>query len=336
MDRGVEVNTFFPSELHIHVGDTVTWQANTMEIHTVSFLAGQPLPDLIIPAPPGQISPLMLNPLAAFPQVPQGGLYDGSTYVNSAIMSTNPGQVTSFSLTFTKAGAFSYVCIVHGMSMSGTVTVEEPDVVIPSPSDVLGQIKQLITDERALIPGAIQSARAQMQRPTLNQDGSLTFHVMVGFSVGVIDIHQFFPKNIRVAPGDSVEFKLSRENMAPHTVTFLNGAASPDDFIVVPQPNGPPLLLVNPQVLFPANPGVPLTDQGYFNSGFMVSGSPNTSFTFPVGQFTGVLPFECLLHDEMGMNGNLIVAPRAIKPPSQAPVLGPSGDPLLFMAIVQS
>jgi plastocyanin len=175
-----------------------------------------------------------------------------------------------------------------------------------------------------------------MERPTHNLDGSFTFHVLVGFSFGIVDIHQFFPSKIYVAPGDNVEFKLSKSDMAPHTTTFLNGSASPDTFVILPQPNAPPLILVNPKVMFPANAGQPLTDQGYYNSGFMVPGSPNTSFTFPIGQFTGVLPFECLLHDEMGMNGNLVVAPRKVRPHDQTQILGPNGLPLLFMALVHS
>ena len=336
MKHGIEVNAFFPSKLHIHMGDTVNWKANTMEIHTVTFLAGNPLPDFIVPAPAGQISPLMLNPLAAFPTPLPGGLYDGSTYLNSGIISTDPGQVASFSLTFTKAGTYPYVCIVHGVSMAGTITVEDPSKDIPSPSNMSGQTQQLIADQGALIQATIRSAQAQMQRPIPNPDGSFTFHVLVGFSFGIVDIHQFFPSRIHVAPGDKVVFSLSKSDMAPHTVTFLNGGPSPDNFIVVDQPNALPLILLNPEVLFPAKPGVPLTDQGYFNSGLMVPGSPNTSFAFTIGDVTGVLPFECLLHDQMGMNGTLVVTPRKVRPPhSDGPVLGPNGDPLLFIPLVQ-
>ena len=160
--------------------------------------------------------------------------------------------------------------------------------------------------------------------------------MLVGFSFGIVDIHQFFPSRIHVAPGDKVVFSLSKSDMAPHTVTFLNGGPSPDNFIVVDQPNALPLILLNPEVLFPAKPGVPLTDQGYFNSGLMVPGSPNTSFAFTIGDVNGVLPFECLLHDQMGMNGTLVVTPRKVRPPhSDGPVLGPNGDPLLFIPLVQ-
>src|SRR5512141_1603720 len=58
---GVSVMSYFPGTVRIHVGDSVTWVANTHEIHTVTFLAGQPIPDLLIPAPPNMASPLQLN-----------------------------------------------------------------------------------------------------------------------------------------------------------------------------------------------------------------------------------------------------------------------------------
>ena len=50
---------------------------------------------------------------------------------------------------------------------------------------------------------------------------------------------------LAVNPGDTVVFTLSDANMAPHTVTFLNGNMSPDDVLPVPQDNGPPLLVLN-------------------------------------------------------------------------------------------
>src|SRR5215472_6348056 len=60
---GATVNAYFPDTLTIHVGDTVHWQRNTNEIHTVTFLAGTPIPDFLIAAPDGLPSPLMRNPL---------------------------------------------------------------------------------------------------------------------------------------------------------------------------------------------------------------------------------------------------------------------------------
>ena len=38
----------------------------------------------------------------------------------------------------------------------------------------------------------------------------------------------------------------------PHTVTFLGGQPAPDVVVPQPQPNGPPKLQLNPQMLAPA------------------------------------------------------------------------------------
>jgi hypothetical protein len=103
--------------------------------------------------------------------------------------------------------------------------------------------------------------------------------------------------------------------VAPHTITFLNGAA--DIEIVSPVPNpadpsGPPLLLINPEVLMPIDAGKPLTSMGIYSSGLLdpsVPGSP-TSYTLKIGDISGNIPYECLLHDSSGMTGVLEVVPR--------------------------
>jgi plastocyanin len=105
---------------------------------------------------------------------------------------------------------------------------------------------------------------------------------------------------------------LSPANDAPHTVTFLNGA--PDISFITPvpnpDPNGPPILLINPEVLGPINPGQPLTLTGIYSSGLLIPGVPGlTSYTLQIGDISGNVPYECLLHDTSGMEGLLKVVP---------------------------
>ena len=133
VSSGIDVMAFFPDTLRIHVGDTILWTQNAHEIHTVTFLAGTPLPELIVPAPGGG---LMLNPEVAFPVAPTNGQYDGSTIANSGVMSTDPGQPQQFSLTFTQAGTFTYLCIIHSEMMFATIEVVDPSVSVLSPADV--------------------------------------------------------------------------------------------------------------------------------------------------------------------------------------------------------
>jgi plastocyanin len=308
VSQGATVLSFFPGTVSIHVGDTVHWQRNVNEIHTVTFLAGTPLPPFNVPHS-GPPSPLMRNPVVAFPTAPANGQYDGTTYANSGIFGPDPGifqGVQSFDLTFTKPGTYSYLCAVHGVGMSGKIIVVAGDEDIPSPSKVSEEATRLITDALAQAPAAIALGNAEVPPPTENPDGTTTFHVLVGFHMGQLDLVHFFPTQLTVHQGDTVEWALSKEDGAPHTITFLNGNPSPDDLLVVPQPSGPPLLLVNPAVLFPQNPGNPLTSQGIYSSGIIRPGSATTSFSLKIGDdVTGQEPYQCLLHDSSGMKAML-------------------------------
>ncbi len=308
--QAVSIMSYFPNKLSIHVGDTVIWKINSHEIHTVTFLAGQPLPALLIPAPAGAASPLQFNPLAAFPVVPTNSLYDGTTYVNSAVMSEDPGNIKTFSLTFTKTGKFSYVCLVHGMMMSGEIDVVRNSVDVLSPSKVNALAERQMRSAWEMVPAVIAKAQKQVIRPTHNPDGTTTYHVIVGYSSGMIDVMRFFPSEVDAHAGDTVVWTFSKTDIAPHTITFLNGHPEPDLSLVV-QPPTPPLVLLNPAVLFPsANviSGSLLNKTDFFSSGLLNPATPEPSFSIKIGNFTGSLPYLCMLHDTSGMKGRVVVS----------------------------
>src|SRR5262249_52179071 len=118
------------------------------------------------------------------------------------------------------------------------------------------------------------------------------------------------PQELTVHTGDTVEWTFSMEDVARHTITFLNGEEAPDDLIVWPQPEGPPPLLVNPEVLDPQNPGQPLTREGIYSSGRLQQADPPPSFALTIGDISGEEPYQCLLHDSVGMLGTLHIVPR--------------------------
>ncbi len=287
------VMAFFPATLRIHVGDTVLWKQNTHEIHTVTFLAGTDQPPLIIPAPdPFPPGTLMLNPLVAFPTAPQDGMYDGTTYANSGIMSTDPGDPTQFSLTFTQQGTFAYLCIIHGVMMSGTIMVEPPSVNIPSPAAVSAQAQLLIKQQIARATVLFGQAMAAVPAPQHNPDGTTNFTVLVGWSQGQFDLMGFFPGKLVVHPGDTVTFMLSSINVAPHTISFLNGFPDISFIIPVPNPLGPPFLLINPDVLNPINPDLPLTRDMLYSSGLLDPLGPGPkSYTLTIGDISGDISY---------------------------------------------
>lgn len=304
---GVGLDAYFPATLRIHVGDTVRWVQNAHDIHTVTFLAGAPMPDLVVSAPSNPFnSPLMLNPQVAFPSEPAGGQYDGTTYANSGVMSLDPGLPKSFSLTFTKKGTFDYVCVVHGMMMSGKIMVVDDSEQVATPGQVAGranaEIGRMLAQGIAMIP----RINAMVPAATVNSDGTVTHHVLAGYMSGPIDFMRFFPKRLNVQPGDTVEWKLGS---APHTITFRNGGPDipPADF--VPPDQGGPMLVLDPVMLSPHNTDRPLTRTGLYSSGFLPQ--PGATFSLKIGDIRGQEAYECLLHDTSGMEGFLNVLPRS-------------------------
>jgi plastocyanin len=304
--RGVNVDAYFPDHLQVHVGDTVKFKQNAPEIHTVTFLAGQTPPDLIGPNFP------ILDPMVYYPVVPAGHAYDGTSYANSGIMSTDPSyflsgeQVTSFSLTFTKTGTFHYYCIVHGKDMAGTIDVVDQSVRIASPGHVRSVARKAIAGYLKHAPAAIRAATAAIAPPQHHADGTTTYHVNVGYASGQLGLMSFFPRKLRVHPGDTVIWDLVT---VPHTITFLNG--HPEPALIAPATwpgDGTDTVMFNPAILGPsANIGSPLDKTGMFNSGFLPA--PGSTFSLKIGNVKGRIPYLCLLHDASGMRGTLVVVP---------------------------
>ena len=308
---GIDVEAYFPQTLRIHVGDKVVWKINSFEIHTVTFLPnGMALPDLLVPYPPApqQQQGLMLNPQVAFPVPSTGSQYDGSTYANSGILSLDTGQPREYSLTFTKEGTFQYVCAVHGVLMSGTIKVVGASVRVPSPEEVSGQAQRLARSRLVHALPIYFEALSKVPPPTRNSDGTKTYHVLMGYAKGDVDLMDFFPRRLTVHPGDTVDWTMSPSNMAPHTVSFLNGAAEPSFVMPVPNPPGPPYLTINPEVAAPHQYGQPLTRNGVFSTGLMAPGMP--AMSFKIGNISGNIAYECELHDASGMKASLNVVPR--------------------------
>jgi plastocyanin len=112
---------FYPASITIRVGQTITFlkTQDPTEPHTVSFNIPDGLPMI------GEF-------------IPSGGpSFDGKGFANSGFMSTEkqyayfqlngtplPVALTKYSLTFTKAGDFKYVCAIHDdAGMTGVVHV---------------------------------------------------------------------------------------------------------------------------------------------------------------------------------------------------------------------
>lgn len=116
-----DVQQFFPAAMNVQEGDTVVWESAVPTPHTVTFLGGADLGKIIAEGPPDPIA----NPKILLPtQAPAAG-YDGNGFINSGIIGVAGFPAgTSYSVKFSKAGSYSYLCVLHvEQGMGGTVNV---------------------------------------------------------------------------------------------------------------------------------------------------------------------------------------------------------------------
>lgn len=131
------INEMIPPEIDAKVGEKVTW--TVVGPHTISFGKAPIEPgQYLTKAPDGawHINAQAFMP-AGFPQPPQssgpppsqptvtpidGGTYDGTGFKSTGVLASFPPALYSASLTFTKAGTYSYACLIHP-KMGGIVKV---------------------------------------------------------------------------------------------------------------------------------------------------------------------------------------------------------------------
>jgi plastocyanin len=266
-DQAIQGMAFLPSDITVNAGDTINWEANGAEIHTVSFLAaGQAL------QPFDPFDPMQLGLVGT-------DSYDGTSYYNSGLMSNVevPGfkVVESYKLTFPKVGDFTYYCLVHGMAMKGTVHVQEEGSEYPYTQRDYDrsshkQERSILRDGHRLADSLAEQASDHL--------------VLAGSDDGVAMVMRFVQPAVTVHVGDKVVF--SNPGMdAPHTVTF---GTEPANIFV---PSGDPTQFSG----------------GDLNSGIMpANAGPASTFEVTFTK-AGTFKYICALHDYMGMVGEVTV-----------------------------
>ena len=137
------LTSFGPEEVSVKTGAAVTWVV--LGPHTVSFNAPQDVASsALIKGPdgkfhanekafapqggPGQAppdenaAPPDENAPPPKPKITDGGTFDGSGFRSSGIFLSFPPALEGYKLTFTKAGTYTYECLIHP-EMEGTVKV---------------------------------------------------------------------------------------------------------------------------------------------------------------------------------------------------------------------
>jgi plastocyanin len=299
---------FYPESITINAGDTIVWKLNSVEPHTVTFpKSGEKSPELVV-AEEGKTQRMMFNPLAISPQGKE--TYDGTVLTGSGQMGGEPQFPKEYKLTFTKPGTYAYFCAFHPM-MKGTIIVQAAGK--PSPKTQA----QLDAEAKAQLEADTQAAmkvkpEAEKLVTRSGPNGSTVHEVKIGYGDGILTWMRFNPTKLTIKAGDTVEWTQA-DTDTPHTVTFTSGQEEPELVLVENQTAGPPKLILNPEALAPAGKGT-YSGKGYFNSGFIwgtkepTSGPRTYSLTFDT---PGTYKYTCILHDMMGMQGEITVQPKS-------------------------
>lgn len=264
--------SFRPNNVVVQAGDTVKWTNPYGEIHTVTFVNGQTLPDLILNGD--------INPAIAAPSGPT--TFDPKKLSNSGIM--EQGDV--YSVTFSTPGIYQYLCVIHPGMVGAVQVVPAGNTGASTQKNIDAQAK---SDLDAAIAAGNASVAATKPTSSKNADGSTTYTNLIPASAGQVDLYQFVDPSMNVKVGDTVKWINNTE--VPHTVTFGIEKAGPDfkgPFVPTTAASGTKY------------DGSSLVNSGIYSAGFPGAVGNSFSLTFTKA---GTYAYICLLHADLGMAG---------------------------------
>jgi plastocyanin len=315
-----ESTEFYPAKIKVAVGDTVRFQFRGF--HSATFPArGKRPPEFALPDPANPVAGakdaagqsfwfngqprFLVNPEAGFPV--GDNKIDGKALDGSGIPG-GEGAPAPFAVKMKKAGTYTYHCVVHP-GMKGKVTVLRKGKRVPSAA----------SDTSAVAKQVAKTVRTMKSRADFPGPGGP--NVQAGNDTTGVSLLEFFPRNVSVKVGETVNFRMSPVATEVHTVTFgppeylqslIDGFIAPDTS--APQA-GPPTLVVNPVALFASDPppALPAYDAANHGNGFLNSGlldpiaeSPPPAETAVTFTKAGTYSYVCIVHGK-DMKGTVTV-----------------------------
>jgi plastocyanin len=305
-EPGYAVNRFLPETVYIRAGDTLTWEWDWPEPHSITFGEIQGNPE-----PPSHPDVAVVE-------------HDGTEFVNSGLLFPT-AEPASFSMKFNAEGTFDYYCFIHPF-MTGEVVVQPEGVGeqdTQASIDARGQT--VYNDSIAILKAAAAAAAADPVAVTAKAGGGRTHHLQVSSNNDIMvgDVQQFFPASINVGLNDAVEFTSNVHT--PHDIAFIPAGVD------LSGPPPPELADFDPFAPggFNYSPGVKIDGTKFVASpiiGLEYPDGQKASFTFgKAGSYT----YVCILHVEQGMMGTINVTAGAPGAPN-------TGDTLRLTPVEQS
>jgi plastocyanin len=271
LDDALVALAFGPETITIDEGDSVTW-TDAGDAHTVTFFGPFKAPQAPPPVPAGGPNPS----------------YDGSTYISSGIL--QPEQ--TYTVTFTKAGTYPYVCLFHSPEHRGVVLVQPRGTPYPHPQGFYNgtgtaELEHLLNDAMAsvsTIPYAVGGTHVAAGVSPPLSNGIPPKSSVLRF----LDGNRLNLTTVTISVGTTVTWT-SLDLSNPHTVTFpIAGQPLP------PLPGEP----FTPPIGGSTYDGTQITNSGVINEG----NSYSLTFTR-----RGTFTYFCLFHEEQHMIGTVIV-----------------------------
>jgi plastocyanin len=305
---GSDANAFFPSSVAVHVGDKVRFVPTGF--HTVEF-DGKGVKPTPLLSPNGQTTAekdaagadFWFNgqPVVSFtssllkPLYGKAVLFDGTKTIQSGLPLANKPK--PFSVTFKKAGTFTYLCTVHA-GMKGTVKVLPKSKPVPTPKADAARVQ---TQLAAALKVAKGLAATKPPANTVSVGGA---------GKGGVESYGIFPANLTVPAGTTVTFTMPKGSNEVHTATTGPGnpEKEPKSYLgtLAASLQGPAF---DSAAVYPSDkPGAPaaltptLHGNGFWNTGVMDSSSAtpqlpsSNQVTFAA---PGTYQFYCMIHPFM-------------------------------------
>ena len=297
-DRAHQALAFLPNEIWIHAGDSIAWSFPSNEVHTVTFLAlGQVRPNRFTGCAGG---------MPPDGRTPDFSAFDNTACVNSGILTNADGK--TYTVIFPAAGNFKLVCLAHP---NMTATVHVLDSQMPLPHDQSFYDQQADRQRADLLSDANASAHVQ-------GDGNNAVVAGAGKIIGTgggtetASVMRFMDAVKVIHVGETVEWTTA-EAVTSHTITF---GLEPNNQHQIPPSSNVTTDADGARHAYLSSPSdavhsgfiteLPQDRIGLAQAPF----NPNSATRFRA-TFTqpGIYQYKCVLHDELGMVGVIIVLP---------------------------
>ena len=331
-DEGRQALAFLPNEIWIHAGDSIKWTWVADEGHTVTFIPDteiRPFFQTVYGSPDGSPFPAQPpdDPDTTIVSSPGGALDLPSVFPDRPPPPNAFGKGATFTVNFPTPGNYNQVCLFHN-NMTGVVHVLPADALLPHDQDfydrqAADQRRDLLLDrDGGLVHGDHRENGDHWGHDSLKARVVIAGTGEISATAGGTDtlsVMRFLPHQINIRAGDTVEWT-NQNPVEAHTVTFgtaPTGLAIFAPFNASPDPIGDGALLA---VITPSAPDassgiIAAAAQDQNDSGMAnqtALGLTRFRVTFPK---PGCFPYRCLLHDDIGMNGIVLVFPNPKVPP---------------------